>query len=171
MKRFIVLLLIVSATISASGCRRGMRLWGCRGARCGNPWGNPYAMAPPPAYVPPAYPPMYAVCPPASTCPTVTCCPCCPSETTDCAIVTEGDCGSSIITDPGYSSGGITPVPANPPPAAGSSSTFEGTSFPLGASFSNGVQSIPISDRIVSPASEPLPADSLGKMEDFSNRG
>jgi hypothetical protein len=112
MKRFVVLLLIVSATISASGCRRGMRLWGCRGARCGNPWGNPYAMAPPPAYVPPAYPPAYAVCPPASVCPTVTCCPCCP---TDCSVISEGDCGGTIMGDPGYSSGGAietTPMPA-----------------------------------------------------------
>jgi hypothetical protein len=70
MKRLIVLTILVTTAISTTGCRRGLRCCGFRGARCAP--APTYTPVPaPPAYTPPACP-IYPSCPPAcNSCPSV----------------------------------------------------------------------------------------------------
>ncbi len=95
MKRlaFVTIVLIVIA--STSGCRRGLRLWGCRGARCAPAYGT---MAPMPAPTP--QPPMaYPACPPACPPPCVSY-PACPDP---CGYSTTAyDCGCETTSGPAY---------------------------------------------------------------------
>ena len=67
MKRLIVLTILVTTAISTTGCRRGFRACGLRGARCGAPVAPTYSPVPtyPATACPPAYPsaPGYDVCP------------------------------------------------------------------------------------------------------------
>lgn len=155
MKRILVLALIACMSLSATGCRRGLRLWGCRGARCGNPWGAPapyapapYAAAPPvcppPMYAAPTYAqPGYSACPPVE---------CCPQTTCECPVTPSCDCGSGVITgDQGFSTVPgevISPIPTSP----SAPTTVEGTGYTIGAALPGVIDGVPISDRIVTPS-------------------
>ena len=77
MKRFAFLTIALIVIASTTGCRRGLRLWGLRGAPCNPPVAAPTPVLPG-AYASPAYSPAVA---PACPCPEVQPAPleCCPT--------------------------------------------------------------------------------------------
>ncbi len=105
MKRFVFVTIVLIVIASTSGCRRGLRLWGCRGARCAPAYGTMAPMpAPPPPAAYPAYPPpcvSYPACPDPCACPPSYDCGC---ETSSVPAYTGySGCSPEIpVSDSGY---------------------------------------------------------------------
>jgi hypothetical protein len=107
MKRLIVLTMLVTIVICATGCRRGLRTWGLRGCRCGAPPPAP-AYTPVPVYSAPTACPAPTVCPAPTACPSVMYSPMtCPTVTApacnSCPTVTYG----GGVIDGGMIQGGM----------------------------------------------------------------
>ncbi len=112
MKRFAFLTIVLIVIALTGGCRRGLRLWGVRGAPCWQTTAAPAAAAPtmaPPTYAAPAMaPPAYAApCLPPCPCPPV--CPTCPTpsyQPVDCGCAVPAYSSGPSYSDPGYASPG-----------------------------------------------------------------
>ena len=129
MKRLVIIAILLTVAISSAGCRRGVRLFGLRGGRCGN-----RAVPQQPAYYAvPSYSPTVSAPCECGTCPT-NCCPtdCCP---TDCCPTDGCSTGCSTInggtvfdSGTGYDSGAFLPenaVPGVISPGAGTAPQLE----------------------------------------------
>ncbi len=138
MKRVILLSLVLVVVSTDSGCcRRGLRCWGLRGARCAGP--SVVAPAPAPCF-PACPPPTFSPCPPVECPPTTACDPCC-----DPAISTQPFSTTPPMTTEPY----VAPVPGT------ENSTFIPGGFSVGSANYGKI----ISDRVVS-VGEPTPKTS-----------